>query len=255
MPNSPAMRPAAGSIDSIDFLPLAGDATPGQVGDVLVVSGWAHQPGATPDFSLVVDETSEHAITSGIHRADVASALDDPSAVDSGFAASVSTIDLAEGDHAIAIVASAGGTRTEIARARFRLSAAEPLGHTERSRGWIDSWTDEDGRSEQIVGPSVRVPRHQVIRIDGWVADTIAESPAIAGFALIGDHVVQLAYGFERMDVARELGEGHAYCGFSASFPGGYASPEGTPVRLILLAGDGTTLRAGEPTIALIGYD
>jgi hypothetical protein len=250
------MRPATGSIDSIDFLPLDDDvdASPGQVGDVLVVRGWAHQPGATPVFSIVVDDASEHPIEAGIHRADVAASLDDPRAADSGFAASVPTIDLADGEHGLAIVASDGGTRREVARARFRLSAAVPLAHLERGRGWIDNWTDEEGRSEPILGDSVRVPRDQVIRLDGWVADTVAQSPALAAFALIGEHVVQVAYGFERPDVASELGEHHAYSGFSAAFPGSYASPDGTPVRLVLLAGDGSTLRAGEPTITLIGY-
>ena len=249
------MRPATGSIDAIEFLTLDDDAAQPQVGDVLVVRGWAHQPGAAPVFSIVVDEASEHPITAGISRPDVAAALDDPKAADSGFSASVPTVDLTDGEHVIAIVASRDGTRQEVARARFQLSAAIPLAHLEMGSGCIDSWTDEDGSTELISGTRVRVPRNQVVRIDGWVADTVSQSPAVAAFALIGEHVVQAAYGFERVDVARELGEHHAYSGFSASFPGGYAGSEGTPVRLVLLAGDGTTLRATEPAFTLVGYD
>jgi hypothetical protein len=252
------MRPATGSIDAIEFLPLDDDpaaAAAPQVGDVLVVRGWAHQPGAAPVFSIVLDEASEHPITAGLSRPDVAASLDDPKAADSGFSASVPTVDLADGEHAIAIVASADGARQEVARARFHLSAAVPLANLEKGSGCIDTWTDEDGRTEPITGASLRIPRNQVIRIDGWVADTVTQSPAVAAFALIGDHVVQVAYGFERMDVARELGEHHAYSGFSASFPGTYAAPGGTPLRLVLLASDGATLRAGEPAITLVGYD
>jgi hypothetical protein len=251
------MRPATGSIDAIEFLPLDDDpaVTPGQVGDVLVVRGWAHQPGATPVFSVVVDETAEHPLEAGINRPDVAASLNDPQAADSGFSATVPTFGLADGEHAIAIVASGDGTRREVARARFALSAAVPLANLEKGRGCIDSWTDEEGRSELIRGTPVRVPRNQVVRLDGWIADTVAQSPAIAAFALIGDHVVQMAYGFERLDVANELGEHHAYCGFSTAFPGNFASRDGTPVRLVMLAFDGTTLRAGEPTITLVGYD
>ena len=251
------MRPATGSIDAIEFLPLDDDAgaTPAQVGDVLVVRGWAHQPGAAPVFTIVVDDTSEHPITAGISRPDVAASLDDPKAVDSGFSAAVPTVDLADGEHALAIVATSDGARQAVAHARFALSPAVPLANLEKASGCIDSWTDEDGRVELIRSSPVRVPRNQVVRLDGWAADTVAQSPAIAAFALIGEHVVQVAYGFERMDVAAELGEHHAYCGFSASFPGRYASSNGTPVRLVLLAGDGVTLRAAEPTITLAGYD
>jgi len=252
------MRPATGSIDAVEFLALDddSDAAAGQVGDVLVVRGWAHQPGATPVFTIVVDDSAEHPITAGISRPDVAAAIDDPKAVDSGFAASVPTIDLADGEHAIAIVASGDGSRTEVARTRFHVSAAVPLGHGEKCQGWIDSWTDEEGRSEPILGAApVRVSRHQVVRIEGWVADTVSQSPGVAAFALIGEHVVQAAYGFERPDVAEMLGEHHAYSGFAASFPGSYAGPDGTTVRLVLLASDGTTLRAGEPTITLVGSD
>jgi hypothetical protein len=250
------MRPPTGSIDAIEFLSLddSGEDSRAHVGDVLVVRGWAHQPGATPVFSVLLDETAEHPITSGLARPDVAAALGDPKAVDAGFSACVPTIDLADGEHAIAIVASSDGPRQEVARARFALSAPVPLGNLERGRGSIDTWTDEEGRAEPIRGATARVPRDQVVRIDGWVADTVAQMPALGAFALIGDHVVQVAYGFERPDVARELGEHHAYSGFSASFPGAYAAAEGTAVRLVLLASDGTTLRAGEPAITLVGY-
>ena len=251
------MRPATGSIDAIEFLTLDDDAgaAPAQVGDVLVVRGWAHQPGATPVFTIVVDDTTEHAITGGISRPDVAASLDDPKAVDSGFSAAVPTIDLADGEHAIAIVASSDGARQAVAHARFELSPPVPLSNLEKASGCIDSWTDEEGRSEPIRSTQVRVPRNQVVRIDGWVADTVAQTPAVAAFALIGEHVVQVAYGFERLDVARELGEHHGYSGFSASFPGRYAGPGGTPVRLVLLSADGVTLRAAEMTITLVGYD
>ena len=251
------MRPASGSIDSIEFLTLedGGGSSPPQLGDVLVLKGWAHQPGATPVFSVLVDDSIEHPLTPGMTRPDVAAALDDPKAIDSGFAATVPTQDLGDGEHAVAIVAASEGARVEVARARFRLSAAVPLLNAEKARGWIDSWTDEDGRCEPIHGTSVRIPRNQVVRIDGWVADTVGESAAIASFALFGEHVVQAAYGFERRDVARELGEHHQYSGFSASFPGRYASREGTAVRLVILASDGTTLRVAEPTITFVGYD
>jgi len=248
------MRPATGSIDAIEFLPLDEDAerAAGQVGDVLVVRGWAHQPGAAPVFTVVVDDTSEHPITAGLSRPDVAASLDDPNALESGFSATVPTVDLADGEHALAIVASADGARHAVAHARFALSPAVPLADLEKGRGCIDTWTDEEGRTEPIRSTPVRVPRDQVVRIDGWAADTVGQTAAVAAFALIGEHVVQVAYGFERPDVARELGEHHGYCGFSASFPGRYASPGGTPVRLVLLAGDGVTLRAAEPTITLV---
>jgi hypothetical protein len=252
-----ALRPPSASIDAIDILTLedGDDRANPHTGDVLVIRGWAHQPGATPVFSVVVDQTAEHPLEVGINRPDVAASLNDPKAADSGFSASVPTFGLADGEHAIAIVASANGTRQEVARARFQLSAAVSLANLEQGRGCIDSWTDEEGRSELIRGTPVRVPRNQVVRLDGWIADTVAQSPAIAAFALIGEHVVQVAYGFERLDVASELGEHHAYSGFSAAFPGHYASRDGTPVRLVMLAFDGTTLRAGEPTITLVGYD
>jgi hypothetical protein len=251
------MRPATGSIDAIEFLPLDDDGDPAapQVGDVLVVRGWAHQPGAAPVFSIVVDETSEHPITAGISRPDVAASLDDPKAVESGFSATVPTVDLADGEHALAIVASSDGARQAVAHARFALSAAVPLANLEKGQGCIDSWTGEEGRTELIRSTPLRVPRNQVIRIDGWAADTVAQSAAVAAFALIGEHVVQAAYGFERPDVARELGEHHEYCGFSASFPGRYASPSGTTLRIVLLAADGVTLRAAEPAITLVGDD
>ncbi len=251
------MNPPAGAIDAIDILPLVSedDNAEARVGDVLVVRGWAHQSGATPMFSLLIDDRSEHPIERGVPRPDVAAALDDSSAVESGFTVSVPTVDLKDGEHVVTIVVSAGGRRQEIARAQLRLSAPVGLANLPAAQGFLDSWTDEEGHSEPILGDSVRIPRRKVIRIDGWAADTVGDSAALAAFALIGDHVVEAAYGFERLDVAREFGEHHAYCGFSASFPGRYASPEGTPLRMVLLAADGSTLRPSQPEVTLVGYD
>jgi len=251
------VRPPSASIDAIDILTLeVGDdpANP-HVGDVLVVRGWAHQPGASTQFSLLIDGATEHTIETGIARLDVAAALDDPRAGDAGFSVSVPTVDLDDGDHTVAVVVAGATPRHEIARAHVRLSAAVPLANLPLGRGCIDGWTDENGSFHAIGGTPVPVPRSQVVRIDGWIADTVGESPAIGAFALVGDHVVELAYGFERPDVGRELGEHHAYCGFSASFPGSYVTPGGTPIRLVLLASDGATLRAAGPAITLIGID
>jgi hypothetical protein len=251
------VRPPSASIDAIEILPLDGgdDAPNAHVGDVLVVRGWAHQPGASTAFSLLIDGAAEHAIETGIPRLDVAAALDDPRAAGAGFSVSVPTVDLADGDHTVAVVVAGATPRHEIASARVRLEAPVPLANLPLGRGCIDAWTDEDGVGHPIAGTSVRVPRNHVVRIDGWIADTVGQMPAIGAFALVGDHVVELAYGFERQDVARELGEHHAYCGFSGSFPGEYAARGGTAIRLVLLASDGSTLRAAEPAVTLVGED
>lgn len=247
------MRPATGAIDEIQLLPLS-DAPPGTtacVGDVLVVRGWAHHPGNATSFALTIDGGPEHAIERSIPRPDVAGALGDPSAAGSGFSASLATVDLAAGEHALALVV-AGDRAGELARARFRLNAAVPLADVEPAGGCIDTWTDESGRTEPIQGSTLHVPRDAVIRIDGWAADTVTQTPAVAAFALVGEHVVEAAYGFERQDVAEELGEHHVYCGFSVSFPGTYVARDGTPLRIVVLGSDGVTVRPAGPPLTLL---
>lgn len=242
------MRPATGAIDEIELLPLSGTppGTTARAGDVLVVRGWAHQPGGASSFALTVDGGPEHAIERSIPRPDVAGALGDRSAIDCGFSASIGTVDLGAGEHALALVVAGEGR--EIARARFRLNAAVPLADAEPASGCIDTWTDESGRTEPVRGESVQVPGDAVVRIDGWAADTVTQTPAVAAFALVGERVVEAAYGFERHDVAKELGEHHLYSGFSVSFPGAYVAPEGTALRMVVLGSDGVTVRpAGAP--------
>jgi hypothetical protein len=248
------MRPATGAIDAIELLPLS-EAPAGsdpRVGDVLVVRGWAHQPGADAAFALSIDGGPERSLERSVPRPDVAAALDDPSAADAGFSVTIPTLQLQDGEHALALVL-ANGSREEIARARFRLTPPVPLANVAPGSGAIDAWTDENGRRTPVAGGSAHVPREQVIRIDGWAADTVSQTPAAAAFALVGEHVVEAAYGFERADVAREVGEQHAYCGFSVSFPGSYVRADGTPLRIVLLASDGITLRPVEPALTLLG--
>ena len=246
------MRPAIGAIDEIELLPLsdAPPATTARVGDVLVVRGWAHHPGNATAFALTVDGGPEHAIERSIPRPDVAGALGDPSAAGSGFSASIATVDLAAGEHALALVVAGDGG--ELARTRFRLNAAVPLADVEPASGCIDSWTDESGRTEPVRSDTVRVPPDAVIRIDGWAADTVTQTPAVAAFALVGERVVEAAYGFERQDVAKELGEHHVYCGFSVSFPATYVSREGTALRIVVLGSDGVTVRPAGPPLTLL---
>ena len=247
------MRPATGAIDAIELLPLS-EAPAGsdpRVGDVLVVRGWAHQPGAGTAFAITIDGGPERALERSVPRPDVAAALDDASAADAGFTMTIPTLQMADGEHVLALVVANGGD--EIARARFRLTPPVPLANVTPCSGAIDAWTDENGRRTPIAGSSAQVPRERVIRVDGWAADTVSQAPAVAAFALVGEHVVEAAYGFERDDVAGEIGEQHGYCGFSVSFPGSYVRAEGTPLRIVLLASDGTTLRPVDPALTLLG--
>jgi hypothetical protein len=245
------MRPATGAIDEIELLPLS-DPPPGttaRAGDVLVIRGWAHRRGNAATFALTIDGGAEHVIELSIPRPDVAGALGDPTAVGSGFSASIGTIDLAPGEHALALVVSGEGD--ELARARFRLNPSVPLSEVEPASGCIEGWTDESGRTERIGGETAQVPRDAVVRVDGWAADTVTQTPAVAAFALVGERVVEAAYGFERQDVAKELGEHHLYCGFSVSFPGTYVERGGTPLRIVILSSDGVTVRPAGPAVTL----
>lgn len=248
---------ATASIDGIDVVPLeAADPGPDpHVGDVLVVRGWAHVDGGAAKLAVVVDGTAEYAVQTRLPRPDVVDALADPAALDSGFTVSVPTLDLDEGEHVVTLVVPAAGRHHELARARFHLACTAPSAGQPRARGWLDSWTDESGNVARIAGGSISVAPDSVVRVDGWAADTVSGDAAVAALVQIGDHVVETAYGFERPDVAAELGDTHAYCGFSVSFPTTYVSAAGTPFRVMLLAADGVTLRYADIVLTLFHAD
>jgi hypothetical protein len=243
---------ARGTIDGIDVVRIhdGPEAAP-RTGDVLVVRGWAHDDGGAAHLTVVVDGTEEYPVRTRMPRPDVAAALNDPSALDCGFTVSVPTLELGDGDHAVMLVASGSAGARELARSRFRLSSAEQPPAAELARAWFETWTDQAGAASAIDGGVLEVPAGAVVRIDGWAADTVSGEAAVAAFALVGDHVVEIAYGFEREDVARAVGDAHGYCGFSASFPTTYVARGGAPFRIVLLGADGVTLRYTDQTLKL----
>jgi hypothetical protein len=201
--------------------------------DTLLVEGWCSAADPAAELTVTVDGAARGRLVRGTARPDLVP-LYGAAGERAGFRGALPLAGVAPGEHALEVVAAAGG-------ATFRLGGIALLVAPPEPPGPLSHHVMLD------VPPSgeLAYPFGALVRPSGWAADA-ARGAAVRAAALVLDDrwVVQARAGLPRPDVAALLGCAETALGFEGVLAGELLGPGPHTARALAFTADGSRLDA-----------
>jgi hypothetical protein len=229
-------------------LDWAGDqkngATTIPVADVVAVVGWAADPhdGAVGTVKVYIDGALVGNASTGLARADVSAAFNNPNYANSGWSFVYSASYLGAGTHTVSAIATDTlGASTNLGSKTITISGnAPPFGNLD----WV---------GDQKNGASA-IPSADVVAVVGWAADGHDIAPVKQVQVSIDGMVVgNASLGSARPDVAAAFGANFVNAGWSFVYSASYLGAGTHTVSAIATDSLGASTSLGSKTFTIAG--
>lgn len=199
--------------------------------DTLLVEGWCAAGDPATELTLTVDGAVRGRLVRGTARPDLVP-LYGPASERAGFRGALPLAGIAPGEHALEVVAAAGGATARLGGVALLVAPPQPPGPLSHHA------TLDVPPSGELV-----YPFGALVRPSGWAADA-AQGAAVRAAALVLDDrwVVQARGGLPRPDVAALLGCAETALGFEGVLAGELLGPGPHTARALAFTADGSRL-------------